>query len=528
MEPNQQNQTPANTPVDTPTVITPTRRIDPNETELTQQTATEPVPVASPAPVMSAEQPMSNPTGPAPLPASTSSKRSLKKPLIIVAAVIALLIGASVAAYAAVIVPNKPENVLLSALDNTLQQKQVSYKGAIDISSDGNAVKADIRGAHDGIKQADELQINVTTSGITLPVEARLVDKNIYIKFGDLTPITTLLGAYGGEQATGLVTIVNQQLSNKWIAIDSTLLAQAGADCVLNSNYALTKSDIELLKSQYKAHPFVMIQSSAGDSIDGQNVTKYQISIDDDTAVKYGNSLDKLSFVPALDKCSKGVKDTASNKAVGDHDKTPLTIWVNKKTKQIVQIASESTAADAKKGVKGNGKITFSYAPVTITAPTDSTPAITVLANLQKALGSDVGALGGFDISGLLGSGIQQGSGDTSTKANDIRRQTNISALQTQLEAFYSENGYYPSLADMNSDSWLRANLKSLDRSALVDPDNASQSQKLVAAPATKSYAYAVADATDKSCEAAHESCAKYKLTATLSTGRLFSKDSLN
>lgn len=427
MEPTEQN-TPPTPVIDNSTIITPTRRIEPTDAELLQQVDGAMATAASPSVVPEAPDtvaapgivaPAAVPTAPTPQvfgstepapqtqPVSAQTpvrKRSLKKPLIIAGVLVLAIAGASVAAYAAVIVPNKPENVLLSALDNTLQQKQVSYKGSINITSNDTAGKVEIDGAHDGLKHADDVTLNVTTSGITLPVEARLVDKNAYIKFGDLTPVTTLLSAYAGAQATDLVKVVNQQVSNKWITIDSTLLAQSGADCVLNSDLSLTKDDVALLKSQYKANPFAMIESSASDNVNGQAVTKYQLSIDDDKAVKYGASLDKLSLVNALTKCNKDSMKTGA--AVGDHDKTPLTVWVNRQTKQIVQIAYQSTAAGAKKGVKGSGQISFAYAPVSITAPSGSTPAITVFTNLQKALNTGrpgVGSPSALDFTGLLG-----------------------------------------------------------------------------------------------------------------------------
>lgn len=108
-------------------------------------------------------------------------------------------------------------------------------------------------------------------------------------------------------------------------------------------------------------------------------------------------------------------------------------------------------------------------------------------------------------------SGIQQ-------KARNSKRQTDIQSIQTQLEAFFSQKGYYPSLGDMNSSSWLSTNMKSLDQNALIDPSNASQSKTLVNGPASKSYSYEVTDGSGNSCEGASpadESCAKYTLTAT-------------
>ena len=105
-------------------------------------------------------------------------------------------------------------------------------------------------------------------------------------------------------------------------------------------------------------------------------------------------------------------------------------------------------------------------------------------------------------------SGIQQ-------KARNSKRQSDVAAVQTQLEAFFQQSGYYPSLTDLNGQAWLAANMKSLDQNALIDPSNPTQSKTLVAAPVAKSYSYAVTDASGASCEATDTNCAKYTLTAT-------------
>jgi prepilin-type N-terminal cleavage/methylation domain-containing protein len=107
-------------------------------------------------------------------------------------------------------------------------------------------------------------------------------------------------------------------------------------------------------------------------------------------------------------------------------------------------------------------------------------------------------------------SGIQQ-------KARNSKRSSDIKSLQTQLEAFFSQNGYYPSRADMNNDTatWFSTNMKSLDKNAMVDPSNPTQSNDFVASPAAKVYSYDVLNSSDTSCEADDTTCAKYTLTAT-------------
>lgn len=109
-------------------------------------------------------------------------------------------------------------------------------------------------------------------------------------------------------------------------------------------------------------------------------------------------------------------------------------------------------------------------------------------------------------------------------KARNSKRQTDMSSLQTHLEAFYSQNGYYPSLTDFNGPAWRTTNMPSLDNNAIKDPSNPTCDPTsatlvcLVTGTGTpKSYAYLVTDSSGASCEAAGAdiNCAKYTLTAT-------------
>jgi len=118
---------------------------------------------------------------------------------------------------------------------------------------------------------------------------------------------------------------------------------------------------------------------------------------------------------------------------------------------------------------------------------------------------------------GILAALVITTYGGIQSKARNSKRQVDMQSLQTQIEAFYSQNGYYPSLTDMNGTVWRAANMKSLDIGALTDPSNPA-STTLLAAPAAKSYSYSVGDssaAPGLSCETTDTTCAQYKLTAT-------------
>ncbi|HEX4774400.1 MAG TPA: hypothetical protein VH234_02700, partial [Candidatus Saccharimonadales bacterium] len=95
-----------------------------------------------------------------------------------------------------------------------------------------------------------------------------------------------------------------------------------------------------------------------------------------------------------------------------------------------------------------------------------------------------------------------------------------LNSIQTQLEAYFQQNGNYPSYADMSTASWVSSNMKSLDINALIDPSSGSSSATLTnsgtAGGTAKSYEYYPTDSSGSSanCEATDTTCAQYTLIA--------------
>jgi hypothetical protein len=111
--------------------------------------------------------------------------------------------------------------------------------------------------------------------------------------------------------------------------------------------------------------------------------------------------------------------------------------------------------------------------------------------------------------------------------ARDTKRQSDMVSVQTQLEAYFQNFGYYPSFAEMNSPTWRNANMKSMDPYSLVDPKSSCDPTKqgcLVTTPRAGAYAYAVTDTAGKSCEADATKCAAYTVTAIFENARNGSK----
>ncbi|QQS19739.1 hypothetical protein IPL85_05745 [Candidatus Saccharibacteria bacterium] len=108
--------------------------------------------------------------------------------------------------------------------------------------------------------------------------------------------------------------------------------------------------------------------------------------------------------------------------------------------------------------------------------------------------------------------------------ANDAQRKSDINAVRSYIEASYAQNGYYPTLAEINNTTWRTTNMKGLDTTNLIDPEGVDN--RISNTPGTNRYSYQPKTASGKTCEIASE-CTTFTVTATLSNGDLYTKSSL-
>lgn len=122
-------------------------------------------------------------------------------------------------------------------------------------------------------------------------------------------------------------------------------------------------------------------------------------------------------------------------------------------------------------------------------------------------------------------------------KARNTERTTDIKAIHGQVEAYYAQNGRYPTLDDLNSHTWRDSNMKGLDGEALKDPKGTGTGTatsdtapyQLAGSPAASVYSYQVyASDGVSACDNSTTDCAKYTLTATYEGGGTFVKNALN
>lgn len=107
---------------------------------------------------------------------------------------------------------------------------------------------------------------------------------------------------------------------------------------------------------------------------------------------------------------------------------------------------------------------------------------------------------------------------DIDQKTDDTVDQTNIRALQVQLEVYFSNTGYYPTQANFYSADWRSQNMKDMDQTAATASNGKALGQ-------TGGYTYVPAPAD---CDNVATQCTTYSLSAKLSDGSSFTKESLN
>ncbi len=107
-------------------------------------------------------------------------------------------------------------------------------------------------------------------------------------------------------------------------------------------------------------------------------------------------------------------------------------------------------------------------------------------------------------------------------KARDSQRQTDIGAVDSHLEAFFAEKGYYPSYADLTNTTFISTSLKGLDVQSLIDPKNADAGKAItntmLAADLTAGAATATTYGYNVTCtdNTDDTTCSSFTLTANL------------
>lgn len=463
--------------------------------------------------------------------------------------------------------------------------KGLALKGSFKVSG---SVAAD--GNFGGASQNNNSQLSGTVSaaGLKVTLDVRSISSNgnspdIYFKVGGLGGLGNLLG--GGDPT---YTNALNGLNDKWYVVDHTLFDQFAQGS--NANLQLTNEDVSsalkaigdaskqyVFTADQQKMVFKTTKNIGKEKIDGRSTYHYKVSIDKTNLKAYLKALCSNLKSSKLNKFFDGSgqsidqtlgcqnSDNATNQ-ISSSDSAD--VWVDLHTKLIHKVrfsgkTNPSDYFDIAQDYQGGDNFPFSLAFSSEQGKDTTTGSVKMALNMKtnsfdlkgdlKTSGSSsesgtfsltitpsntpvkaeapAGARNIIDLLNDLGIGeLFSGSGDSSTsgistsaKARDTERKTDINALQSQMEVYYVDAGFYPTLANVNDPAWRSVNMKGMDNAALQDPDGTAQ--KLVALPAANSYSY---QALPAGCDNIHTQCTDYTLTATLETGGVFSKQSLN
>ncbi len=115
-------------------------------------------------------------------------------------------------------------------------------------------------------------------------------------------------------------------------------------------------------------------------------------------------------------------------------------------------------------------------------------------------------------IIGILAALVLNSFRGVQERARDTKRQTDVNAQASQLEVYYTDNGGYPQFTgQVDTDTWISANLKGADLNAWRAPNVATNSMVNSNSPDKNHYGYTpLADDGTTACTTGP--CAKFKL----------------
>lgn len=453
--------------------------------------------------------------------------------------------------------------------------KGETYSGSLKLSG-ALAADGSFQGSADGSNS--ETTGSLSYLGVKAKLDVRTIRSSsgtpdTYIKLDGLQGLGDLLG--GGDPT---YTSLFNGISGKWYFIDHSLIDQytsqlGGTDKLTSAdlknllNAIYTPSNTYIFSGDPSKEVLAVKQRIGREKQDGRSVYHYKVGVNKDNLKNYNNALcDSLSkdkiykLLSGADPTSLvECKDTSDINDIKDYDTAD--VWVDTHTKLIHRIHFTLDSQGAKSSLdigqdyqggdempffldykdSSQGSTSTLHLGLTLNTSTNKLSLDgTLNTNGRTADDKETGELkfslqprgetlkvdkpanakNALQLLNDLGIGqVYQG---VQSQAKDTERKTDVNAMQGQIEAFDAENGYYPSLAQLNSPAWRTANMRGFDDEALKDPDGSAK--QLSAKPAPHVYAYKTSPV---GCDGISIQCKSYTLTATLSDGSAYSKQAL-
>ncbi|MFZ1812515.1 MAG: hypothetical protein WAU02_03295 [Candidatus Saccharimonadales bacterium] len=405
-------------------------------------------------------------------------------PKIIITLVLAmLLVGAGVAAYL-LLMPKSPDEVFKAALHNAFTTSSYTQKTEIEGSPVTIEMQYDVKDIKSPRVAAS---VSATQGSATLDMKSYGTTQKNYMQINTFD--------------TGGVALIPDKLKGKWVEISEE---DRSSNSILTgtlpmSSYAGTLG--HYIVGNFKASERQQLIDNALMQklyvYDAKVVTKEKVNETDTYVYTVKIDGDKLKEFNKKAAAMMGVDATKLNAVLTSIDSNDATMYISIKDQRLVKVKTDKSIVTYSKWnqttLPTEPKADYQYAEYTKLM--QQSPPASALQNVQA-------------------------------KSRDAQRTTDIYAAATQLEVYYNSNGYYPSINELNDPAWRSAHLPDLNVAAYTDPEGSSD--KYADKPIAHQYSYqSGADSSLKPCSPTNQ-CNYFKISATMSDGTVFTKESLN
>jgi len=299
----------------------------------------------------------------------------------------------------------------------------------------------------------------------TVSLDFRGIGDKWYFELHGLDNLLNLTSVFLGDSVD---EVLGQELidaigsfDDMWVYFDTEIIKSIAGEYLSASevedmpeigiDQLIKPSDFTKLSNLYLKHPFVKVVSSESDEDVGSGYVKVELGFDEVNGKKFVDAFLDTTFENEIWNEAKADETKEDN--VVEADDTTFFVWmVDGEIVRIPMTEEDDIFLN----------LTYGSSSAT-TVPEGATPL-----DLDFLSGLFVGLVGNtFDAEG------------TRARARDAERQTDLIYLNTLLEVYYVENGYYPSGgiettcgSDGASSCIFSANLfEGLNQEALNDPD---------------------------------------------------------
>lgn len=307
--------------------------------------------------------------------------KSKKKWLIaLIALALLLLVGGGAASAYYFAVFQKPENVLLDALNKASLAKAVQSDTTVTLNKDlgSGAVMKDIKfkaNSADNQTSLIDATVNMELQGKALSLGGKtviaLADNALYFKINNVTDaINAIMESQdaAGEIPTAYLDII-AAIEDQWVKVTvddikkNSDTAGSELECTINVMKKQNADSNKAVATLYKNNPFIVVKESLGVK---NNQLGYKLNIDETKAKEFGKSLEETQAFKDMKACSPSedvLPDDLSTVDSAITDNTAYTVWIDQWSHELKSIQFTGESGSGSDKTKYDGTVNIAYDP---------------------------------------------------------------------------------------------------------------------------------------------------------------------